>query len=63
MTPDIFGKSLSECHPGAQLPETLKDKKSRVGVYRKTKEREYVVDMARVMIGNQIIGVASVCAG
>lgn len=61
VTPDIIGKELLLNRPGAQLPKTLKDGKSRVGVYRKTKGREYVVDMAPIIVDGEIIGAVSVC--
>lgn len=61
VTPDIIGKSLAIYRPGAQLPKTLKDGKSRVGVYRKIKNREYVVDMAPIIIQNKVVGAVSVC--
>ena len=43
VTSDILGKPLREYRPGAQLPDTLEDRKCRVGVYRKTRDREYLV--------------------
>lgn len=61
VTPDIIGKPLIDYRPGAQLPETLMDGKSRVGVYRKTEGKEYVVDMAPVIVDGEIIGAVSVC--
>ena len=61
VTPDIIGKPLVSYRPGAQLPGTLKDGKSRVGVYRKTRGMEYVVDMAPIIINEEIIGAVSVC--
>lgn len=60
-TPAMIGKPLKESRPGALLPETLIDQKTRVGVYRKTGDREYVVDMAPITVNNQIIGAVSVC--
>lgn len=61
VTPDIIGKPLTEYRPGSQLPKTLKDRQCRVGVYRKTEDREYVVDMAPIIVNEQIIGAVSVC--
>jgi len=61
VTTDIIGKQLVTYRPGAQLPQTLKDGKSRVGVYRKIKNREYVVDMAQIIINDQIVGAVSIC--
>ncbi|MDN4608079.1 sigma-54 interaction domain-containing protein [Sporosarcina highlanderae] len=61
VTPDIIGKPLVLYRPGARLPETLASGKSQVGVYRKTHDREYVVDMAPVMLDDKIVGAVSVC--
>lgn len=61
VTPDIIGKSLIAYRPGAKLPETLETGKSQVGVYRKTYDREYVVDMAPIIIEDEIVGAVSVC--
>jgi PAS domain S-box-containing protein len=61
VTPEIIGKPLGEYRPGAQLPDTLKDKKCRVGVYRKTEDREYMVDMAPIIVNGEVIGAVSVC--
>lgn len=61
VTPDIIGKSLIAYRPGAKLPETLASGESQVGVYRKTHNREYVVDMAPVIIEEEIVGAVSVC--
>lgn len=57
----IIGKPLSEVRPGAQLPLTLTDGKKRAGIYRKEGKKEYVVDMAPIFQGNQVIGAVSVC--
>lgn len=61
VTPDIIGKPLVAYRPGAQLPKTLIDGESRVGVYRKARGREYVVDMAPIIVDGEIIGAVSVC--
>ncbi|WHT48068.1 sigma 54-interacting transcriptional regulator [Sporosarcina thermotolerans] len=61
VTPDIIGKPLVSYRPGARLPETLASGKSQVGVYRKTHDREYVVDMAPVVVNDEIVGAVSVC--
>lgn len=61
VTPDIIGKRLKDYRPGAQLPETLIDRKCRVGVYRKTSDREYIVDMAPIILNEKVIGAVSVC--
>ncbi|MFJ5768376.1 sigma-54 interaction domain-containing protein [Psychrobacillus sp. NPDC093180] len=58
---EIIGKLLSAYRPGAQLPETLKDGKTRVGVYREINGRAYVVDMAPIEESGKIIGAVSVC--
>ncbi|MFJ8063281.1 sigma-54 interaction domain-containing protein [Psychrobacillus sp. NPDC096426] len=60
---EIIGKLLSEYRPGAQLPETLKDGKSRVGIYREINGCAYVVDMAPIEDNGKIIGAVSVCKG
>lgn len=61
VTPDIIGKPLISYRPGAKLPETLASGKSQVGVYRKTHDREYVVDMAPIIVEGEIVGAVSVC--
>ena len=58
---EIIGKPLRQLRPGAKLPNTLKDGKCRVGVYRKEGNREYVVDMAPIILNGEIIGAVSVC--
>lgn len=58
---EIIGKPLHQLRPGAKLPNTLKDGKCRVGVYRKEGNREYVVDMAPIILEGEIIGAVSVC--
>lgn len=60
---EIIGKLLSAYRPGAQLPETLKDGKIRVGVYREINDCAYVVDMAPIEDNGKIIGAVSVCKG
>ena len=59
----IIGKPLREVRPGAQLVETLRDGRARVGVYRREGRTEYVVDMAPIRINGEIIGAVSVCKG
>lgn len=59
----IIGRPLREVRPGAQLVETLRDGKARVGVYRKEGSTEYVVDMAPIVIDGEIIGAVSICKG
>jgi PAS domain S-box-containing protein len=61
VTPDIIGKPLIAYRPGAKLPEVLVTGQSQVGVYRKTHDREYVVDMAPVVVDGDIMGAVSVC--
>lgn len=60
---DIIGKPLLEIRPEAQLVSTLKDKSVRVGVYRKVNGREYLVDMAPIFDGDQVVGAVSICKG
>ncbi|SFJ75165.1 sigma-54 interaction domain-containing protein [Thermoflavimicrobium dichotomicum] len=62
VTPEmIVGKSLRQIRPTAQLPDTLADGKSRVAVYRKEGNIEYMVDMAPIILNGEIIGAVSVC--
>ncbi|MBO8165460.1 MAG: sigma 54-interacting transcriptional regulator [Brevibacillus sp.] len=64
VTPEqIIGKRLRQVRPGALLPETLRDGKGRVGIYRKEGKHEYVVDMAPIVVNGTIIGAVSVCKG
>ncbi|WP_175639231.1 sigma-54 interaction domain-containing protein [Metabacillus schmidteae] len=60
---DIIGKPLRDVRPKAQLVETLKDGKERIGVYRKEGIVEYVVDMAPILLNDEIIGAVSICKG
>ncbi|PGT81302.1 MULTISPECIES: sigma-54 interaction domain-containing protein [Bacillaceae] len=60
---EIIGKPLRLVRPKAQLIETLKDGKERIGVYRKEGTVEYVVDMAPIILNNEIIGAVSICKG
>ncbi|UFJ39957.1 sigma 54-interacting transcriptional regulator [Brevibacillus humidisoli] len=59
----IIGKPLRRVRPGALLPETLRDGRGRVGIYRKEGRHEYVVDMAPIVVNGVIIGAVSVCKG
>ncbi|WNC14306.1 sigma 54-interacting transcriptional regulator [Brevibacillus brevis] len=59
----IMGKPLRSVRPGAQLVETLRDGKARVGIYRKEGDTEYVVDMAPIVIEGEIVGAVSICKG
>lgn len=61
VTPDIIGKSLASYRPGVRLPETMITGKAKVGVYRKTYDREYVVDMAPIIVNGDIVGAVSIC--
>jgi PAS domain S-box-containing protein len=58
---EIIGQPLRKIRPGAQLPDTLIDRKCRVGVYRKEGDREYIVDMAPIVVNHEVIGAVSVC--
>ncbi|GAE27747.1 transcriptional regulator [Halalkalibacter wakoensis JCM 9140] len=60
---DIIGKPLRTVRPKAQLVETLKDGKERIGVYRQEGNVEYVVDMAPILLNEEIIGAVSICKG
>lgn len=57
---EIIGKPLHEVRQGAISPIVLHDKKSRSGIYRKVGRQEYVVDMAPIYDGEQILGVVNV---
>ncbi|MDQ0178013.1 sigma-54 interaction domain-containing protein [Bacillus chungangensis] len=59
----IINKHLLEVRPGAQLIETLKNGEKREGIYRKEGNKEYVVDMAPVIVNNKIMGAVSICKG
>lgn len=59
----ILGRPLREVRPSSVLAETLRDGQTRVGIYRKEGNHEYVVDMAPIFIHDQIIGAVSVCKG
>ena len=50
---EIIGKPLRLVRPKAQLIETLKDGKERIGVYRKEGTVEYVVDMAPIILNKK----------
>ena len=64
VTPErIIGKPLREVRPGAQLGDTLRDGKTRAGIYRKEGAFEYVVDMAPIIVDDEIIGAVSICKG
>lgn len=60
---DIIGKPLRVVRPKAQLAETLKDGKERIGVYRKEGNVEYVVDMAPILLHDEMIGAVSISKG
>lgn len=57
----IIGRPLIEVRPGALLPSVLRDGKTREGIFRKEKSKEYVVDMAPICSQNEIIGAVSIC--
>lgn len=64
VTPEeILGRRLRDVRPNAMLVETLRDRKERVGIYRKEGNTEYVVDMAPIIIRDEVIGAVSVCKG
>ncbi|WP_261129715.1 sigma-54-dependent Fis family transcriptional regulator [Bacillus sp. Marseille-Q3570] len=58
---EIVGKRLRDVRPGAELPEVLLDGKGRAGVFRKEGKNNYIVDMAPIYDGTEIIGAVSVC--
>jgi transcriptional regulator with PAS, ATPase and Fis domain len=57
---DIVGKNLLEARPGAILPQAVKSGETRVGVYRRVGNTEYIVDVAPVAHQGTIIGGVSV---
>lgn len=57
----IIGRPLIEVRPGALLPSVLRDGKTREGIFRKEKSKEYVVDMAPICSQNEVIGAVSIC--
>ncbi|WP_378933451.1 PAS domain-containing protein [Metabacillus herbersteinensis] len=60
---NIVGKRLRDVRPKALLVETLKDRKERVGIYRKEGVTEYVVDMAPIILNGETVGTVSICKG
>ncbi|WP_378933232.1 sigma-54 interaction domain-containing protein [Metabacillus herbersteinensis] len=60
---NIVGKRLRDVRPKALLVETLKDRKERVGIYRKEGVTEYVVDMAPIILNGETVGAVSICKG
>ncbi|KQL46386.1 Fis family transcriptional regulator [Brevibacillus choshinensis] len=59
----ILGQPLRSVRPGAQLADTLRDGKTRAGIYRKEGTTEYVVDMAPILLQGEIVGAVSICKG
>jgi transcriptional regulator with PAS, ATPase and Fis domain len=57
---DIVGKNLLEARPGAILPQAVKSGETRVGVYRRVGNTEYIVDVAPIFRNGAIIGGVSV---
>ena len=57
---DVLGKPIAEVRPGAMLPSVIKTGKPMSGVYRKVGTVEYVVDMAPIVVDNEIIGGVSI---
>ena len=57
---DIIGKDLSEVRPGAVLPRAVKTGETRVGVFRRVGETDYIADVAPIFHNGAIIGGVSV---
>ncbi len=57
---DIIGKELSEVRPGAALPRAVKTGETRVGVYRRVGDTDYIADVAPIVRNGTIIGGVSV---
>ena len=57
---DIIGKDLSEVRPGAVLPRAVKTGETRVGVYRRVGDTDYIADVAPIFRKGAIIGGVSV---
>lgn len=56
----ILGKDLSQTRPGAQLPAVVKAGKAKSGVYRKTGDTEYIVDMSPLVVDQSVVGGISI---
>ena len=57
---DAIGKDLSVLRPGAVLPQAVKTGETRVAVYRKIGNTEYIADVAPISHKGTIIGGISV---
>jgi sigma-54 dependent transcriptional regulator, acetoin dehydrogenase operon transcriptional activator AcoR len=57
---EIVGRDLTSVRPGAMLPEVIHTGKPLLGVYRREKEIEYVVDMAPIVINGDVVGAVSI---
>lgn len=60
---EIVGKPLLSVRPNAQLVEVMKQNKVVVGIRRKERNVEYVVDMAPIVLGGRVEGAVSICKG
>ncbi|WP_026477197.1 sigma-54 interaction domain-containing protein [Alkaliphilus transvaalensis] len=56
----IVGRSLYEVRPGAQLPSVITSGKKLLRIQRKVGNVEYIVNMAPIIEGNEIIGGISI---
>ncbi len=57
---DAIGKDLSALRPGAALPQAVKTGETRIAVYRKVGNTEYIADVAPIFHKGTIIGGVSV---
>lgn len=57
---EIVGRLVSDIRPGAVLPTVIKSGKPLEGIYRRTGDIEYVVDMAPIFLAGKIVGGVSV---
>ncbi|WP_232700006.1 sigma-54 interaction domain-containing protein [Brevibacillus daliensis] len=60
---EIIGKPLLSVRPNAQLITAMKSNKVIVGLPRKENNKEYVVDMAPIIMDGQVRGAVSIVKG
>ena len=57
---ELLHRNISVVRPGAMLPSVIRTGKPLSGVYREVGEARYVVDMAPIIIDNEIVGGISI---
>ncbi len=57
---DIVGKFLNDIRPGAQLPSVIRSGKKLLRIKRRVGDVEYIVNMAPIIEGKEIIGGISI---